>query len=115
MPMKLLKTNKILIDDKGIKSVYHYGLEIVIYLLSRVLSKSIPKTSYEMWKGVNPVLNHIHIWGCPTHVLKENMTKLESRTQMCVFLCYQLDSLVNRCQWFKSQWIDTKARPMGWK
>ena len=39
-----------------------------------------------MWKRVKPILNHIRIWDCPTHMLKEKMTKLESRTQMSLFV-----------------------------
>ena len=63
-----------------------YALETPIYLLNRVPSKSVPKTPYEMQKGIKLVLNHIHIWGCPTYVLKEK--KLESRTQICLFVGY---------------------------
>ena len=61
-------------------SFWGYAFETTIYLLDRVPSKLVPKTPYEMWKGVKPVLNHICIWGCPAHVIKEKMTKLESRT-----------------------------------
>ena len=69
-------------------SFLDYALEISVYLLNRVPSKSVPKTPYEMWKGVKPIVNHICIWGCPAHVLKGKMTKLESHTQMCLFNGY---------------------------
>ena len=45
-------------------SFWGYALETTIYILNRVPSKSVPKTSYEIWKGVKPILNHILIWGC---------------------------------------------------
>ena len=65
-----------------------YTLKTIVYLLNRVPSKSIPKTPYKMWKGVKHVLNHIHTWSCLAHVLKGKMTKLESRTQMYLFVGY---------------------------
>ena len=61
-------------------SFWGYTLEIIIYLLNRVPCKSVAKNLYEMWKGVNPVFYHIRIWGCPAHVLKRKMKKLESCT-----------------------------------
>ena len=47
-----------------------YAFETTDYLLNRVQSQLVLKTPYEMWKEIKPVLNHIHIWGCPSHVLK---------------------------------------------
>ena len=69
-------------------SFWGYALETIIYLLNRVSFKSVHKTSYEMWKEIKPVLNHIRIWACPTHVFKGKTTKLESRTHMCLFVGY---------------------------
>ena len=40
-----------------------------------------------MWKGVKPILGHICIWGCLAQY-KGKMTKLESRTQTCLFVGY---------------------------
>ena len=65
-----------------------YALETTIYLLNRVPSKSVRKTPYEMWKGIKPILNNIRIWVCPTHMFKGKMIKLESRTQMYLFVGY---------------------------
>ena len=69
-------------------SFWGYALKTIVYLLNRVPSKSTPKTPYKMWKGVKLVLIHIRIWGCPAHVLKGNVTKLELHTQMCLFVGY---------------------------
>ena len=38
------------------------------YILNRFPSKSIPSTSYEVWKGATPDLNVMHPWGCAAYV-----------------------------------------------
>ena len=40
----------------------------------------------ELWNGTKPSLRHFHIWGCPAHVLKGKTGKLESRTEVCMFV-----------------------------
>ena len=76
--------NRILIDI--VRSVMSFSslpisfwgdvLDTMTYLINLVSSKSIPLTFIEMWKGRKPSLQHIHICGCSTHVLKPNVDKL---------------------------------------
>jgi hypothetical protein len=33
-------------------------------------------------------MRYIYIWGCPTHVLKGKADKLESKTEVCLFVGY---------------------------
>jgi hypothetical protein len=54
-------------------SFWGYALEIAVYLLNRVPTKSVPNTPYELWTGKKPSLNHIKIWSCPSHVRKSNV------------------------------------------
>jgi hypothetical protein len=42
------------------------ALKTIIHILNRVPSKSVSKTSYELWTGHKPSLNYLHVWGCPT-------------------------------------------------
>ena len=51
-------------------------------------SKSVPKTPHELWTGRKTSLNHIHIWGCPAHVLFKDLNKLEARLEVYVFVGY---------------------------
>jgi transposase InsO family protein len=37
------------------------ALKIVIHILNRVPSKSVSKTSYELWTGHKPLLNYIRV------------------------------------------------------
>ena len=35
-----------------------------------------------------PGLNHVKIWGCPAHVLRQKTGKLTSRSELCIFVGY---------------------------
>ena len=59
-----------------------------MYILNVVPSKSVPKTPLEMWSSRKVSLRHFRIWGCPAHVLKSKTTKLEPRSQVCLFVGY---------------------------
>ena len=68
------------------ESFWRYSLETVAYILNLVPSKSVSKTPIELWKERKPSLNHIRIWGAPAHVLVQKQQKLETRTEMCMFI-----------------------------
>ena len=68
--------------------LWGYALETAAYILNHVPSKSIPKTPRELWSGRKPTLNHFRIWGCPAYVLKEKMSKLKTRSEVCYFIGY---------------------------
>ena len=69
-------------------SFWGYALETIVYTLHLMPYKLVPLTPREMWKGCKPSLQHIHIWGCPTHVLKPMVDKLEARFEVCLFVGY---------------------------
>ena len=69
-------------------SFWGYALETIAYILNLVPSKSVPTITIELWTGCKPSLKHIRVWGCPTHVLKEKIDKLEPRTEVCFFVGY---------------------------
>ena len=50
--------------------------------------KSIPTTPYKLWTRCKPNLEHLNIWGCSAYVLKNDPIKLESRTDVCLFIGY---------------------------
>ena len=64
------------------------GRNTATYLLNLIPSKSVSKTPTELWNGRKPSLNHIRIWGAPTHVLRNEPHKLESCTEVCLFIGY---------------------------
>ena len=67
-------------------SFWGYSLQIAVYILNVVPSKSIEKTPLELWNGHKPSLRHFRIWGCPAHVLKGKTRKLEPHTEVCMFV-----------------------------
>ena len=69
-------------------SFWGYALDTAIYLLNLIPSKSVSKTPTKLWNGCKPSLNHIRIWGAPAHVLRKEPHKLESRTNVCLFIGY---------------------------
>ena len=47
------------------KSLWGYELEIVVYILNRISSKSVDVTLCEMWTNKKPYLSHMKLLGCP--------------------------------------------------
>ena len=69
-------------------SFWGYTLETTQYLLNIVPSKVISSTNKKLWTGGKPNLGHDRIWGSPVHVLKRDPSKLEARTEVCLFVGY---------------------------
>ena len=69
-------------------SFWGYALEIAMYILNLVPSKSVPKTPTKLWSVRKPSLNHIRIWGAPAYVLNQMSNKMDSRTKVCMFIKY---------------------------
>jgi hypothetical protein len=71
-------------------SLWMGALKTVVHILNRVTSKSVPKTPYEMWTDRKPILNYLHVWGCPTEakLFNPSIGKLESKTVSCHFIDY---------------------------
>ena len=65
-----------------------YSLQTAVYILNVLPSKSIQKTPLELWNGHKPSLRLFRIWGCPKHVLKGKIGKLEPRAKVCMFVSY---------------------------
>jgi hypothetical protein len=66
------------------------SLKTDIHILNRVPSKSVSKTSYELWTAHKPSLNYIRVCGCPTEakIFNPNTGKLEPKTVSCYFIGY---------------------------
>jgi transposase InsO family protein len=71
-------------------SLWMEALKTDIHILNRVLSKSVPKTPYELWIEREPSINHLHVWGYPAEakVFNLNIRKLDSKTASCHFIGY---------------------------
>ena len=69
-------------------SFWGYALETAQYLLNLVPSKAIFITPKELWTGRKPSLGHVRIWGSPAHVLRRDPSKLDARSEVCLFVGY---------------------------
>ena len=71
-------------------SLWMEALKTAIHILNRVPSKSVSKTSYELWTGREPSLNYLRVWGCPAEakVFNPNIGKLDPKTISCHFIGY---------------------------
>ena len=61
-------------------SFWGYALETIAFLLSRIPSKSIQKTPYEIWTGKHPSLSFLKIWGCEAYVKRKISDKLAPKS-----------------------------------
>ena len=71
-------------------SLWMHTLKTIAYLPSRILSKEVPKTSYELWTKRKPSLRNLHVWGCLAKVKMYNPheKKLDEKTISGFFIGY---------------------------
>ncbi len=74
------------------KSFWGFALETAVYILNRVLSKSVELTPHEMWDKRKPIFSYMKVWGCPTYVKRIESDKLGAKSERCLFVGYPKES-----------------------
>ena len=69
-------------------SFWGYALETSAFTLNRCPSKSVEKTSYEMWTGKVPNLSSLKMWGSDAYVKRMFTDKLGPKSDKCFFVGY---------------------------
>ncbi|KAI5417802.1 hypothetical protein KIW84_042426 [Lathyrus oleraceus] len=69
-------------------SFWGHALLTAAYTLNHVPSKKVEKTPYEIWSGKKPHMSYIKIWGCEVYVKRQISTKLEPKSDKCLFVEY---------------------------
>jgi len=69
-------------------SFWGHALLTAAYTLNRVPSKKVEKTPYEIWSGKKPHMSYMKIWGCEVYVKRQISTKLEPKSDKCLFVGY---------------------------
>ena len=67
-------------------------VETACYLINRSPSSTLEdKTPQEVWTGKKPSLSNLMVFGCDAyvHVPKEKITKLDSKSERCIFIGYK--------------------------
>jgi hypothetical protein len=82
------------------------AIKIVVHILNRVPSKSVPKTPYKMWICRKFTLNYLHVWGCPTKAKLFNLCigKLDPKTVIYHFIGYP-DKSKGFCFYYTDRYI----------
>ena len=68
------------------------AVDTACYLVNRSPSSVLEdKTPQEVWTGKKPSLSHLRVFGCDAyvHVPKEKRTKLDSKSEKCIFIGYK--------------------------
>eukprot|EP00253_Pinus_taeda_P004576 PITA_04576 len=68
------------------------AVDTACYLVNRSPSSALEdKTPQEVWTGKKPSLSHLRVFGCDAyvHVPKEKRTKLDSKSEKCIFIRYK--------------------------
>ena len=76
------------------------GVATAIYLINRCPTARIySKTPEEVWSGKKPDLSSLKIFGCIcyVHIPQELRTKLDAKSEKCIFVGYSLDQKGFRC------------------
>ena len=65
-----------------------------MFILNRVLSKSVPKTPFKLFKGWKHRLNHFCVWGCSAEIRIYDLmaSKLSPKTTRYYFIGYPINS-----------------------
>ena len=74
-------------------SFWRFALEIAVYVLNKVPSKSISTTPYKIRKVKRPSLKHLKIWGCPAYVKNIDGHKFSARSEKYRFVDYLNESI----------------------
>ena len=64
------------------------ALEMAAYILNSFPTKSAPNTLVELWIGHKASKQHYRIKECQVYVLKENIRKLDTKSELCYFVGY---------------------------
>ena len=74
-------------------SFWGYALETATFTLKRALFKFVETTPYELWFGNKLKLPFLRVWGCDAYVKRLQCDKLEPKSEKCVFIGYQKETV----------------------
>jgi hypothetical protein len=91
--MTLMEKSRCMLN--GVELGHEFWVEVVgtaCYLVNRSPSSSLDeKTPHEVWNSKKPPLTHLRVFGYEAyvHVPKENMSKLDTNPEKCIFNGYK--------------------------
>jgi len=90
--------NVMLISSNAPDNLWGEALLTACFLQNRIPHKKTGKTPYELWKGFQPNLKYLRVWGCLAKVMLPDpkKRKIGSKTSDCLFLGYAKHSVAYR-------------------
>eukprot|EP00253_Pinus_taeda_P033974 PITA_33974 len=88
-------------------------VDTACYLVYRSPSSALEdKTPQEVWTGKKPSLSHVRVFGCDAyvHVPKEKRTKLDSKSEKCIFIREVKDVIKHEVQSKEPEKIDFELK-----
>ena len=100
--------NVMLISSSAPDNLWGEALLTACFLQNRIPHKKTGKTPYELWKGYQPNLKYLRVWGCLAKVMLPDpkKRKIGSKTSDCMFLGYVEHSDAYRFLVLKSDVIE---------
>jgi len=100
--------NVILISSSAPDNLWGEVLLTAYFLQNRIPHKKTGNTPYELWRGYQPNLKYLRVWGCLAKVmlLDPKKRKIGSKTSDCMFLGYVEHSVAYRFLVLKSDVIE---------
>ncbi|CAL5443135.1 unnamed protein product [Camellia sinensis] len=86
--------SKSMLHEKGLpKTFWGEAVCTTVYLMNRCPTKALKDTTpFEAWSGRKPSVNHLKVFGCYAHVLKEVRHKHDENSKKCIFVGYSSKS-----------------------
>ena len=105
-PKKMM--NVMLISSNALDNLWGEALLTACFLQNRIPHRKIGETPYELWKGFQPNLKYLKVWGYLAKVmlLGPKKRKISSKTSDCLFLGYAKHSVAYRFLVLNSEIIE---------
>eukprot|EP00253_Pinus_taeda_P023200 PITA_23200 len=90
-----------------------WAVETACYLVNRSPSSALEdKTPQDVWTGKEPSLSHLMVFGCDAyvHVPKKKRTKLDSKSEKCIFIGEVKDVIKHEVQPKEPEKIDLELK-----
>jgi Reverse transcriptase (RNA-dependent DNA polymerase)/gag-polypeptide of LTR copia-type/Integrase core domain/GAG-pre-integrase domain len=88
----IVEMARAMLKEKGMPNTFWAeAVNTAVYIQNRSPTKSVlNRTPYEAWNGVKPEVGHMKIFGCVcyAHVPDENRSKLDDKSERCIFVGY---------------------------
>ena len=103
--------NSLLVSASAPNNLWGEAILPACHLQNRISYKKTGKTPYELWKGHEPNLKYLKVWGCLAKVMLPDpkKRKIGSKTSDCMFIGYASNSAAYRFLVLKSDVLESNS------